>query len=66
MGRQSLQFRFHDPNPAGIIADLLPRLLVQANQSRLEEALRQAAAAPPAESGAGSRAENRDSFLTLG
>ncbi len=41
---QSLQFCFHDPNPAAITADFLLRLLVQANQPRLEALLRQAAA----------------------
>ena len=39
MKKQKLNFRFHDPNPPGVAADAILRILVEANMDKLEKAV---------------------------
>lgn len=43
MKKQKLNFRFHDPNPPGVAADAILRILVEANMDKLEKAILEAA-----------------------
>lgn len=42
MKEQKLHYRFHDPNTVEATADLLLKILIEANQQKAEEAIRQA------------------------
>ena len=44
MKQQKLQFRFHNPNTAEAAADFLVKLLLEANEKKLERTLREAQA----------------------
>ena len=40
--KQKLNYRFHDPNPPGVTADYLIKLLVEVNMPKAEAAIRAA------------------------
>ncbi len=42
--KPKLNYRFHDPNPPGVMADYLVKLLVEVNMPKAEAAIRAAAA----------------------
>ena len=41
--QRKLNYRIHDPNPAAVTADHLLKVLIEANMSKVELALREAA-----------------------
>ena len=43
MAKQKLNYRFHDPNPPGVAAEAIIRVLVEANMPKLERAIQNAA-----------------------
>ena len=43
MKERKLNYRIHDPNPAAVTADYLLKVLIEANMSKVEMALREAA-----------------------
>lgn len=43
MRERKLNYRIHDPNPAAVTADHLLKVLIGANMSKVELALREAA-----------------------
>lgn len=45
MRKSKLNYRFYDPNPSMIAADFLLKILVEANQAKVEAAIQSAAAA---------------------
>lgn len=46
MKQRKLNYRFHDPNPAGMAANYILKILIEANASKVEQAVRRAACAP--------------------
>ena len=47
MKKRKLNYRFHDPNPAGIAAAYILKVFVEANEEKVKKALQQAAAEFP-------------------
>lgn len=43
MKERKLNYRFHDPNPPGEVSQLLLQIFVEANKSKVEQALQEAA-----------------------
>lgn len=43
MKERKLNYRIHDPNPAAVTADHLLKVLIEANMSKVELALREVA-----------------------
>ena len=40
--RKKLNFRFHDPNPAGVAAEYILKELIEANLPKVERVIREA------------------------
>jgi len=74
MRNQKLTYRFHDPNPPGVAADYILKVLIEANAPKAEQAIREAmaataqpaATAKPDEPGILEWAEESDEVETLG
>ena len=49
MKKQELNFRFHNPNTAEVTANALIKILIEANQKKVEQAIRLAAEELPQE-----------------
>ena len=49
MKKQELNFRFHNPNTAEATANALIKILIEANQKKVEQAIRLAAVELPQE-----------------
>lgn len=45
MKQRKLNYRFHDPNPAGTAANYILKILIEANTSKVEQAVQRAACA---------------------
>lgn len=43
MKRKKLNYRFHNPNPEGVTAEFLLKILVEANAKKVERAIGEAA-----------------------
>lgn len=48
MKKRKLNYRFHDPNPAGSTADYILKMFIDANQEKVEQAIQNAAEATAA------------------
>ena len=44
MRKQKLTYRFHDPNPPGVAAEHILKVLIEANTPKAEKAIREAMA----------------------
>ena len=44
MKKREVTYRFHDPNPEGMVADYLLGILIEANEKKVRAAIREAAA----------------------
>ncbi len=45
MKNQKLTYRFHDPNPPGVAAEYLLKVLMEVNAPKVEQAIRESMAA---------------------
>ena len=43
MKKRKLNYRFHNPNTAGVTADILLKVLIEANSEKVEKAIQEAA-----------------------
>lgn len=42
MKKRKLSYRFHNPNPADVTADYILKVLIEANEAKVEEAIDEA------------------------
>lgn len=49
MKKRKLNYRFHNPNPAEVTADILLKVLIEANSEKVEKAIQEAAKQLPGE-----------------
>lgn len=43
MKKQKLNYRFHNPNPAEVIADYILKVFIEVNENKVERAIKAAA-----------------------
>lgn len=43
MKKQKLNYRFHNPNSAEVTADYILKILIEANEKKVEQAIKEAA-----------------------
>lgn len=43
MKKRKLNYRFHNPNPADVTADYILKILIKANEGKVERAIQEAA-----------------------
>jgi len=48
--KQKLNYRFHNPNPADVTADILLKVFIEANNKKVEMAVQEAAEQLPEDS----------------